>query len=69
MTSSRGAVALEDAVRAGAAGVHDPLGDALVVEVGDLLAQVVVLQQRRPARPGLQRVVGVAQPGPCAVVR
>ena len=47
------AVADEDAVRAGAAGVHDPLGDALVVEVGDLLAQVVVLQQGRPARPGL----------------
>ncbi len=47
-----GAVADEHAVRAGAAGVHDPLGDALVVEVGDLLAQVVVLQQRRPARPG-----------------
>ena len=49
-------------MRAGAAGVHHPLGDALVVEVGDLLAQVVVLQQRRPARAGLQRVVGVAQP-------
>ena len=58
----RGAVALEDAVRAGAAGVHDPLGDALVVEVGDLLAQVVVLEQSRPARAGLQRVVAVAQP-------
>ena len=41
------AVAHEDAVRAGAAGVHHPLGDALVVEVGDLLAQVVVLQQGR----------------------
>ena len=46
-----------------AAGVHDPLGDALVVEVGDLLPQVVVLQQHRSARPGLQRVVGVVQPG------
>ena len=51
-------------MRAGATGVHDPLGDALVVEVRDLLAQVVVLQQRRAARPRLQRVVGVGQPEP-----
>ena len=56
------AVADEDAVRAGAACVHHPLGDALVVEVRDLLAQVVVLQQRRAALARLQRVVGVAQP-------
>ena len=42
-----GAVADEDAVRGGAAGVHDPLGDALVVEVRDLLAEVVVLEQGR----------------------
>ena len=63
MRSEARAVADEGAVRAGAAGVHDPLGDALVVEVGDLLAQVVVLQEGRPARPGAQRVVGVAQPG------
>ena len=64
------AVAHEDAVRAGAARVHHPLGDALVVEVGDLLAQVVVLQQRRSALPRLERVVGVAQPQrPGTVVR
>ena len=56
-----GAVALEVAVRGRATGVHHPLGDALVVEVGDLLAQVVVLEQGRAARPGLERVVGVAQ--------
>ena len=54
---------MNDAVGAGAAGVHDPLRDPLVVEVGDLLAQVVVLQQGRAALAGLQRVVGVAQPG------
>jgi hypothetical protein len=30
-----------------------------VIEVGDLLAQVKVLEQRRAAVPGLQRVVGV----------
>ena len=57
-----GAVADEDAVGAGAAGVHHALGDALMVEVGDLLPQVVVLQQGRAALPGLQRVVGVAEP-------
>ena len=56
-----GPVAAEDAVRPGAARVHHALGDALVVEVGDLLAQVVVLQQRRAARARLERVVGVAQ--------
>jgi hypothetical protein len=31
----------------GAAGMHDPLGDALVIEAGDLLPEVEVLQQGR----------------------
>ena len=44
--------------------MDDALGDALVVEVRDLLAQVVVLEQRRPALTGLQRVLGVAEPDP-----
>ncbi len=57
-----GAVRLEDAVRAGPAGVHHALRDALVVELHDLLAQVVVLQEDRAAGPGLERVVGVVQP-------
>ena len=57
------AVPDEGAVRSGAAGVDDALGDALVVEVGDLLAQVVVLEQGRPAAARPQRVVGVAQAG------
>ena len=35
--------------RVGAAGVHDALGDALAVEVGDLLEELVVLQRRRAA--------------------
>jgi hypothetical protein len=48
-------------VGSGAARVDDTLGDALVVEVHDLLAQVVVLQEHRTARSGLERVVGVAQ--------
>ena len=52
--------ALEVAVRRRAAGVDDPLGDALVIEVGDLLAEDEVLEQRRPAQAGLERdlVVG-----------
>ena len=62
MTSDGGAVGLEHAVRRRAAGVHDALGDALMVEVGDLLAEVEVLQQRRAADAGLERVVGVGQP-------
>ena len=43
-------VALEEAVGRRAARVDDPLGDPLVVEVGDLLAEDEVLQQRGPAR-------------------
>jgi len=43
--------------------VHHALGDPLVVEVRDLLAQVVVLQQRGATLAGLERVVAVAQPG------
>jgi hypothetical protein len=39
--------------------MHDALGDALVVEVGDLLAQDEVFQQRRAAQAGLQRVLVV----------
>ena len=62
VTDGRVAVGLEHAVRGGAAGVHHALRDALVVEVGDLLPQVEVLQQRRAARARLQRVVGVGQP-------
>jgi len=29
--------------------VHDPLGDALAIEVADLLEELVVLERRRPA--------------------
>ena len=52
-------VGLEEPVRSVAAGVHDPLGDALVVEVEDLLAEVEVLQQRRPALADPQGVLVV----------
>ncbi len=52
-------VVLEEAVRAEAAGVHDALGDAFVVEVEDLLAEVKVLEQRRAAVADAQRVLVV----------
>src|SRR5690554_4857885 len=47
--------AFEEAMGPGAAGMHDALGDALMVEVGDLLAKNEVLEQRRSAAPRLQR--------------
>ena len=53
------AVGLEGPVGGGAAGVHDALGNAFVVEVGDLLAEMEVLEERRPAVAHLQRMVGV----------
>ena len=56
-----GAVRREDTVSAGATGVDDTLRDALVVEVRDLLAEVEILQERRPALPRLQRVISVRQ--------
>jgi hypothetical protein len=61
---SGGAVAGEHAVRSGSARVDDALGNALVVEVGDLLAEVMILQEDRAAGPGLQRMVRVAKPRP-----
>ena len=41
-------------------GVDHTLGDALAVEVGVLLEQLPVLYQQRPAWPGRQRVLVVA---------
>ena len=49
------AVGLEVAVRGHAAGVHDALGDALAVEVADLLEELVVLQRR--GAPGADRAL------------
>src|SRR5699024_6117994 len=51
----------EHPMGAGATSMHHTFGDALVVEVHDLLAQVVVLQQHRAARPGLERMISVGQ--------
>ena len=39
---------LEIAMGARAARMHDPLGDALVIEMLDLLTQDEILEQRRP---------------------
>ena len=49
--------AFEIAMRAGAAGVDDPLRDTFMVEMEDLFAQHEIFQQGRPARPGLERVL------------
>ena len=46
-------------MRAIAARMHDALGNALVVEVEDLLAEMEILDQRRPALADLQRVLVV----------
>jgi hypothetical protein len=42
------------------AGLHHPLGDALI-EVGDFLPQVMLLEQHRATSADLQRVVGAVQ--------
>jgi len=50
-------IGLEIAVRPEAAGVHDALGDALMIKVKDLLAQVEILKRSRPARTDPERVL------------
>ena len=57
-------VRLEEAVHAEAPGVDHPLGDPLVVEVEDLLAEVEVLEQRRAALAHAQRVLVVGDRHP-----
>ena len=65
--AGRRAVAGEHAVRRRATRVDHPLGDALMVEVGDLLAQVVVLQEGGPRDPALSEwsVSGRRTPPAC----
>ena len=53
-------ITLEESVRAGASRVNDPLGNPLVIEVRDLLAQDEIFEQRRSAQPCLQRALIVA---------
>ena len=48
---------LEVAVRRRAARVDDALGNPLVIEVGDLLAEDEVLEQRRAPRADAERVL------------
>ena len=55
--------AFEEAVRRRAARMDDPLGDPLVVEMRDLLAEDEVLEQRRTTETRLQRVLVVARQG------
>jgi hypothetical protein len=50
---------LEIAVRGAAARVDDALGNSLVIEVRDLLAEVEILEKRGSALPGLQGVLVV----------
>ena len=47
-------VALEVAMCARSAGVHDALRDALMIEVSDLLAQDEVFQQAGPRKPAFR---------------
>jgi len=52
-------VAFEVTMRAGTTRVHDALGNALVIEVRDLLAQDEIFQQRRAAQSGFQGILVV----------
>jgi hypothetical protein len=61
LSAAQPATGASPAVRPGAASVDHALRDALVVEVHDLLAEMEVVHQRRPALPHLQRIVGVRQ--------
>ena len=54
----------ERAVGARAAGVDDALGDALAVEAGQLLDEVLVLEQHRPAGAGRLGPLVVGHGGP-----
>src|SRR6478609_1638981 len=52
-------VAFKESVCPGAARMHDPFRNAFMVEMGDLLPQDEVLEQRRTAQARLQRVLVV----------
>jgi len=49
--------------------VHDPLGNALAVELGQLLDEVLVLQQDRSVRPGGLGILVIGDGAPDSVVR
>src|ERR1035437_8463438 len=48
---------LEESMRTRRARVHDALGNTLVIEMGDLFAEDEILQKRRAARIGPERVL------------
>ena len=48
---------LKIAVSARSAGVNDALWNSLVIEMGDLLAEGEIFQERRTALPGFQRIL------------
>jgi hypothetical protein len=56
-------VGLEIAMRCRAAGMDDTLGNALVVEMVELLAEDEIFHQRRTTLARLQRIVVVGDPG------
>src|SRR5699024_10761289 len=55
-------VGAEDPVCGGSSGMDDAFGDPLMIEMSDLLPQMVVLQQDRAPRSGLERVGRIGQP-------
>ena len=68
VNSVRGFVGFEIAVGAGAASMHDAFGNTLMIEVGDFLAKNEILEQRRAAKAGFQRVLVVPTGTPWLVV-
>ena len=52
-------IGLERSMCGGTACVHDALRNPLVVEVGNLLAKMEVLEQRRASIARLERMIGV----------
>ncbi len=52
-------VELEVSMRRRASGMHHPLGNPLVIEMGHLLTEVEIFHQSRTTRARRQRVVGV----------
>ena len=57
VTSRKRLVRLEEAMRAESARMYDALGNALVIEMEDLLAKMEVFESRRAARADAQRVL------------
>jgi hypothetical protein len=55
---------LEIAVRARSAGVNDALWNSLVIEMGDLLAEREIFQERRTPASGFQRILIVRDDDP-----